>query len=132
MNAEIQEIQMFGKFQQSFLRIELDATESLIGEALTSKKLLEKWFPLHFLGSDIPEHLVPGDSFTTMSLQQTVEIVTEKHLRIILSGTIDGYHEWYWGNGWVQSKIEGVSLLPIGLGATTGLLSLREFVKKVV
>jgi hypothetical protein len=46
-----------------------------------------------------------------------------------LSQSIDGYHEWYWGDGWVQSRLEGISLLPLNLGQTLSLLRLREFLK---
>jgi len=34
----------------------------------------------------------------------------------LLSQGIDGFHEWYWGEGWVQSRLEGVSILPLNLG----------------
>ncbi|MEG5215625.1 hypothetical protein QUB48_07680 [Microcoleus sp. ARI1-A5] len=37
------------------------------------------------------------------------------------------FHQWYWGDGWVQSRLEGVSLLPLNLGQTASLLRLREF-----
>jgi hypothetical protein len=44
-----------------------------------------------------------------------------------LSQGIDGYHEWYWGDGWLQSRLEGISLLPLNLGQTLSLLKLRLF-----
>jgi len=44
----------------------------------------------------------------------------------LLSQGIDGFHEWYWGEGWVQSRLEGVSILP-NLGQTLNLLRLRQF-----
>jgi hypothetical protein len=122
---------MIGKFQQSSLRIELGASKSAIGNALTKKELLRKWLPLNCLSSGIPDQLAPGVSFNTLSLGQKVESVSDNSLRLILSGAIDGYQEWYWGDGWVQSKLEGVSLLPISLAATANLLSLREFVKSL-
>jgi hypothetical protein len=55
-------------------------------------------------------------------------MVNENGLRMLLSQGIDGYHEWYWGEGWVQSRLEGVSLLPLSLGQTLSLWRLRFFV----
>ncbi|MEG4629803.1 hypothetical protein QUB56_09295 [Microcoleus sp. AR_TQ3_B6] len=48
-------------------------------------------------------------------------------LRLLLSQGIDGFHEWYGGDGWLQSRLEGVSLLALSLGQTASLLRLREF-----
>jgi len=125
---------MFGKFQKSLLRIELEATKSLLGDALTKKELLQKWLPIHYLSSGLPNILTTGVSFTTgvglLSLTHQVDLVNDNSLRLLLSGAIDGYHEWYWGEGWVQSKLEGFSLLPLSLVTTASLFSLREFVKK--
>ena len=125
---------MFGKFQQSLLRIEIEASELLIFDALTKKELLEKWLPIHYFSSGLPSRLSPGTSFTTgvgvVTLSHQVEVVNHNSLRLLLAGAIDGYHEWYWGEGWLQSKLEGVSLLPIGLGVTGSLLSLRELLKR--
>jgi len=45
---------------------------------------------------------------------------------VLLSQGIDGFHEWYWGEGWVQSRLEGVSM-PLNLGQTLNLLRLRQF-----
>jgi len=49
-------------------------------------------------------------------------------LRLLLSQEIDGFPQWYWGDGWLQSRLEGVSLLTLSLGPTASLLRLREFV----
>jgi hypothetical protein len=120
---------MFGKFQQSLLRIELEADKSLIRDALTQKDLLKKWLPVHYLTANLPERLAVGNTFNTFSLTQKVESIDESGLCLILSGAIDGYQQWSWGDGWVQSKLEGVSLLPLNLAGTATLVSLREFVK---
>jgi len=48
-------------------------------------------------------------------------------LRLLLSLGIDGFHEWYGGDGWVQSQLEGVSLVALDSGQTASLLRLREF-----
>ena len=48
-------------------------------------------------------------------------------LRLLLSLGIDGFPQWYWGDGWVQSRLEGVSLLALHLGQTANLLRLYGF-----
>ncbi len=57
------------------------------------------------------------------------DIADPNCLLLLLSQGIDGFHEWYWGDGWVQSRLEGVSL-PLNLGQTASLLRLREFLGK--
>jgi hypothetical protein len=59
-----------------------------------------------------------------------VERIENNGFRLLLSQGIDGYHEWYWGEGWVQSRLEGVSLLPLNLGQTLNLLRLRTFLRE--
>ena len=54
-----------------------------------------------------------------------VQSVTDHSLRLILSGAVDGYHEWQWGDGWVQGRLEGVSVLPLKLSQTLTLGRLR-------
>ena len=62
-----------------------------------------------------------------ISIQHTVDAVEANRLRFLLSQGIDGVHEWQWGEGWVQSRLEGVSLLPLNLGQTLSLVQLRQF-----
>jgi hypothetical protein len=54
-------------------------------------------------------------------------LANDQCLRLLLSQGIDGYHEWYWGDGWLQSRLEGISFLPLNLGQTLSLLKLRLF-----
>ncbi|MEM8638722.1 MAG: hypothetical protein AAGG51_07920 [Cyanobacteria bacterium P01_G01_bin.54] len=120
---------MLGQFQQSSLRIEVDAPQNEIAASLTHGAQVKAWlFPQQFEG--LPEQLKVGDRFTSqlalISVTHTVEVCTENSLRLILSGSIDGFHEWSWGDGWVQSRLEGVSLLPLNLGATLSLWRLRQ------
>lgn len=49
---------------------------------------------------------------------------------MVLSGGIDGFHEWYWGDRWVQSQLEGISALPINLGQSLVMLRLRQFLSQ--
>jgi hypothetical protein len=122
---------MFGNFQQSQLRIEVEASETAIRESLLRPAQLEKWLPSGRFNTGMPEELHPGLQFTRqigpIAIQHQVDIANSNSLRLILSQGIDGFHEWYWGDGWVQSRLEGVTILPISLGQTLSLLSLRQF-----
>jgi hypothetical protein len=122
---------MLGRFQSSQIRIEIAASEVMLLDSLTRPALLQQWLqPLH-LSSGLPERLYTGLVFTSqlgsIRIEHRVEQVETHYLRLILSQGIDGFHEWYWGEGWVQSRLEGVSLLPLHLGQTLGLFRLRQF-----
>jgi hypothetical protein len=125
---------MFGTFQQSSLRIEVDATSDRLQDCLTKPMELQKWLKFQRFPTGLPDVLTPGNRFTSYSgfvipIQQTVEVVEPHRIRFLLSQGIDGFHEWLWGDGWVQSRIEGISLLPLNLGQTASLMLLRQFVK---
>ncbi len=122
---------MLGNFQQSQLRIEIEAPTDAIRDSLLHPVQLEKWLLGQRFAPGMPEELLPGFQFTTwtgpVAIHHQVDVVKPNCLRLVLSGGIDGFHEWYWGEGWVQSRLEGVSLLPLNLGQTLSLLSLRQF-----
>ncbi|MGC1246366.1 MAG: hypothetical protein WA865_09165 [Spirulinaceae cyanobacterium] len=122
---------MFGKFQQSNIRIEVEAPAKIIGASLLQPAKLSKWLFPQRLESGMPEKLVSGLNFTSwtgpVTVQHQVEIASPNCLRLLLSKGIDGYHEWYWGEGWVQSRLEGISYLPLNLGQTLSLVKLRQF-----
>ncbi|KZL50771.1 hypothetical protein A2T98_05680 [Nodularia spumigena CENA596] len=122
---------MLGKFQQSQLRIEITASASAIRDSLQNPEKLAKWLVVQNFTPGMPEQLHTGFQFTTwtgpISIHHQVEVAKPNCLRLLLSGGIDGFHEWYWGEGWVQSRLEGVSMLPLNLGQTLNLLSLRQF-----
>ncbi len=123
---------MFGKFQKSHLRIEVEAPASVIRDSLLHTSKLKEWLLPQSFSPGIPEKLHSGLTFTTsigiVSVEHKVEIANDNCLRLILSKAIDGYHEWYWGEGWVQSRLEGISMLPLSLGQTMSLLRFRQFV----
>ncbi len=125
---------MLGTFQHSQLRIELAASETTIRDSLLNTKQLRQWLFPQFLSSNLPEKLQTGTNFTSWTgmipIKHEIEIANENCLRMLLSQGIDGYHEWYWGEGWVQSRLEGISLLPLNLGQTLSLLRLRLFVSQ--
>ena len=121
---------MLGNFQRSELRIEVPATPSTIRDRLLSPSALKKWlFPQHvsFSSTDL---LTLGTKFETsfgsLVVGSQVDRVDSQCLRLLLSQGVDGYHEWYWGEGWIQSRLEGISLLPLNLYQTATLLRLRQ------
>jgi len=125
---------MLGTFQQTHLRIEIEAPGNRIRDSLLRPEQMQKWLPFVQLSPGLPEEFYPGFSYTTkvglISIQHDVEIANETCLRILLSQGIDGYHEWHWGDGWVQSCLEGISILPLNLSQTASLMSLRQFLEQ--
>lgn len=124
---------MLGTFQHSNIRIEIDAPATAIRDSLLCPDRLQKWLWPQQLSSGIPETLHPGVTFSTaigpVKVQHHVEVAEDNCLRLILSEGIDGFHQWHWGDGWVQSNLEGISLLPLNLGQTFTLVRLRDFLK---
>ena len=121
---------MFGTFQQSNLRIEVEASEATIQESLLRPRQLQKWLWPQQFSPGLPEQFQVGISFTSslgpIVIHHAVDVAEPNCLRLILSQGIDGFHEWYWGEGWVQSRLEGISLLPLNLGQTATLLRLKN------
>lgn len=122
---------MLGTFQQSQLRIEVEASATAIRNSLLHPEQLQTWLWFQRLAVGMPEQLHQGLTFTSwtgpIAIRHQVEVATPVCLRFLLSQGVDGYHEWYWGEGWVQSRLEGISLLPLNLAQTMSLLSLRQF-----
>ena len=121
---------MLGNFQQSNLRIEVNASEKIIRDSLLEGERLKEWmWPQNF--ASLSGTLSPGDSFVSslglIEIDHKVEIVDDRSLRLILSKGIDGFHEWHWGDGWLQSRLEGISALPLNLGQTFSLFRLRQY-----
>jgi hypothetical protein len=126
---------MFGTFQQSNLRIEVDATAATIRESLTNPELMRQWlWPQQFSPDFKAQALWQGQTFSShlglITITHHVDKLTSHGIRLVLHGGIDGFHEWCWGDGWVQSRIEGVSALPLNLAQTASLLRLRLFLSQ--
>jgi len=123
---------MLGTFQQSHLRIEVEAPHPVIRDSLLHSEHLRRWLWPQQISAGLPEQLHQGLTFTTwagpVAIQHQVQVAQSNCLRLLLSQGIDGYHEWYWGEGWVQSRLEGVSMLPLNLAQTLSLLRLRQFI----
>lgn len=122
---------MLGKFQKSELRIEVKATEKVFRDCLLDVNKLKCWFfPLKF-DQNSAEKLSLGNSFSfylgLIEIKNKVDFIDSNCVRLILSGGIDGYQEWSWGDGWIQSRLEGISALPLNLGQTLNLLRLKSF-----
>jgi hypothetical protein len=124
---------MFGTFQQSSLRIEVEASEATLTKALTDVNELQKWLWFERFSIGYPETLTSGVKLKGqvgfVTIQHEVELSEPHRVRFLLSQGIDGFHEWAWGDGWVQSRIEGISLLPLNLGQTATLLSLKQYLQ---
>ena len=122
---------MLGNFQQSSLRIEVEANQQNICDSLLQTDKLKKWIFPQTITSELPETLELGIDFTSkigfVEINHQVELLDNNCLRFVLSKGIDGYHEWCWGDGWVQSRLEGISLLPLNLAQTFSLLQLRQY-----
>ncbi|MEB3358927.1 MAG: hypothetical protein VKK04_19535 [Synechococcales bacterium] len=122
---------MFGTFQHSRLRIELDAPADAIQKSLLNPEYFQQWLWPQQFSVGLPAALHPGLKFTgwlgPIAIRHDVDFVDDQGLRLLLSQGIDGFHEWHWGDGWVQSCLEGVSVLPLNLGQTASLLRLRQF-----
>lgn len=122
---------MLGNFQQSQLRIEVAAAADAIRDSLLSQEKLKQWLVGESFTSGMPEQLHRGLQFTThagpVAIHHQVDVLGPNCMRLLLSGGVDGFHEWYWGEGWVQSRLEGVSILPLNLAQTLNLWSLRRF-----
>ena len=123
---------MLGIFQQSQLRIELEATQQIIRDSLINTEQLRQWIWPQILSPELPEKLSTGLIFTSklgfIEIEYLVKLVDDDSLQLILSKGIDGYHEWCWSDGWIQSRLEGISLLPLDLGQTYALMRLRQHI----
>lgn len=122
---------MLGSFQNSALRIELAAAAPDIRAALLEPRQFRQWLWPQRFAEGLPEVLQPGLQFTgylgPIALTHTVTVVTPQSLELTLAGGVDGFHGWVWGEGWVQSRLEGVSALPLNLAQTAHLWRLRQF-----
>lgn len=121
---------MIGNFQQSHLRIEIEASAEAIRDSLLDGERLKKWmWPQRF--TSLPPRLKTGERFSSflgfIEIEHRVDLVEDNCLRLLLSKGIDGYHQWYWGEGWIQSQLEGITVLPLNLAQSFSLLRLRQY-----
>jgi hypothetical protein len=124
---------MLGSFQQCELRIELDASAAAIADLLQCPNQWHRWLPP--LPDDtprdrLPERLTAGTHYRRaigpLAIAHHVQRAETNSLSLLLSGGIDGHHDWRWGDGWVQSRLEGISPLPLRLAHSLSLQALRQ------
>ncbi|HZG38581.1 MAG TPA: hypothetical protein VEZ50_07850 [Nodosilinea sp.] len=125
---------MLGTFQHSRLRIEVEATQGQIQASLVQPSNFSRWLWPQRFSQGLPSELRSGLSFNSylgpIEIHHEVKQVDEHSLYMVLSGGIDGFHEWYWGDQWVQSRLEGVSALPLNLGQSLTMARLRQFLQQ--
>jgi hypothetical protein len=122
---------MFGTFQQSQLRIEMATRANQLTHALLSTEELRRWLLPQVIPGELPPELYPGFVFTSwfgpLPVEHRVETVGTDSVRFVLNRAVDGVHDWSWGEGWVQSRLEGISWVPLRLGNTATLLRLKTY-----
>ena len=122
---------MFGTYQQSTLRVEVDAPAEVIRDSLLQPRQFKQWLWPQTFSLGLPDVLELGTTFTSylgpLKVQHQVTDLTPQSIRFLLWEGVDGFHEWCWGDEWVQSRIEGVSVLPINLGQSLNLMRLQRF-----
>jgi hypothetical protein len=125
---------MLGTFQRSRLRIEIEATQGQIQASLVQPSKFGQWLWPQRFSQGLPNELRSGLSFNSylgpVEIHHEVQQVNDHSLRMVLSGGIDGFHEWYWGDQWVQSHLEGVSALPMNLGQSLAMFRLRQYLQQ--
>ncbi|WP_035985894.1 hypothetical protein [Leptolyngbya sp. KIOST-1] len=125
---------MLGTFQHSRLRVEVEATQGQIQASLVQPSCFSRWLWPQRFSQGLPSALHSGLSFNSylgpVEIHHEVKLVNDHCLHMVLSGGIDGFHEWYWGDRWVQSRLEGVSALPLNLGQSLAIARLRQFLQQ--
>lgn len=122
---------MFGSYQKSHLRLEIEASETKIRESLLYPAQFKRWLWMQRFSNGMPERLTSDLEFTSwfgaIAICHHVAHVDQHSSYMLLSRGIDGFHQWSWGDGWIQSCLEGVTLLPLNLVNSVGLLQLKQF-----
>jgi len=125
---------MFGTFQQTTLRIEVDAPATTIRDSLLQPRQFKQWLWPQTFSEGLPTMLELDTTFTgyigPIKIQHKVVDLSSQGMRIMLWEGVDGFHEWCWGTDWVQSRLEGISVLPLNLAQSVNLWRLRRFLEQ--
>jgi len=122
---------MFGIYQSSCLRWDVAATPEQVRDSLLRSEYFRQWLHPQEFSTPLPDRLQAPCTYTSrlgpIAVGHQVTRADDRTLHLILSGGVDGFQEWTWGEGWVQSRIEGISLLPLALAHTYALARLQYF-----
>lgn len=122
---------MLGQFQRSQIRIEIPASAPQLEDCLTRPEEVQAWLWPQHLSHPLPDRLEAGLVFQSklgpITIEHQVQSISSDRLVLVLRQGIDGWQEWLWGDHWLQSTLEGVSLLPLELGQTLTLMRLRQY-----
>ena len=125
---------MLGQFQQCELRLEVEASASTIAHLLQLPGQWRQWQPPLPQDDTLPDRLVTGTVYRRaigpLAIEHRVYRADDDCLGLLLSGGVDGYHEWRWGTGWIQSRLEGVSALPLRLVHSLSLQALCRAIER--
>lgn len=120
---------MLGVFQSDTLRIELEASTDEIHRYLVEPEQLRQWLWPQELDPRLSESLQVGTEFHSqlgsIRFNHRVQILQPGQMQLLLWGGADGFCQWNWGNGWVQLRLEAISLLPLSLGQVVLLQRLQ-------
>jgi hypothetical protein len=114
----------------------VNATQGQIQASLLQPGQFSQWLWPQRFSAGLPSELHSGLSFNSylgpVEIHHEVQQVSDRSLHMVLSGGIDGFHEWYWGDQWVQSRLEGISALPLNLGQSLVMFRLRQFLQQPI
>jgi len=126
---------VLGSFQNCYLRLEVEASARSLATSLLQPEHFRQWLAPQQWDAGLPVRLAPDTRFAArlgpVAIAHRVQVASDRTLRLLLSGAVDGYHEWYWGDGWVQSRLEGISLLPLQALHTVALWRLRAYAEQL-
>lgn len=125
---------MLGTFQQTTLRVEVNAAAEQVRDSLLQPRLFKQWLWPQTFSEGMPDILEPQSVFIgylgPVKIQHRVAEVSSHSIQLLLWEGVDGFHEWGWGDGWVQSRLEGISVLPLNLTQSLNLWRLQAFLKQ--
>ncbi len=104
-----------------------------LSRSLLQPESFSKWLAPQRFSEPLPSQLETGivysSAFGPIEITHQVELVDDHQLKLLLSRAVDGFHHWQWGDGWVQSRLEGISMLPLSLVHSASLLRLQQHLK---
>ncbi|MFZ4665547.1 MAG: hypothetical protein ACOYME_03900, partial [Prochlorotrichaceae cyanobacterium] len=124
-------LMMLGFYQHSHVRLSVNASRQQIRDSLTCSDQIQAWMMPQVWEPDFPPALTSGMIYKSqwgfITIAHEVTDLNDRCLKLLLSEGIEGFHYWHWDDRWLDSRLEGVSLLPIALIHTYALFRLRSF-----